>query len=51
VINFDTMVSEGMIAAADRDLFQFVETAEEAWHHIARFWGLSSIEMVKAAAD
>ncbi len=51
VINFDTMVDEGMIAPADKDLFQFVETAEEAWYHIARFWGLSSIEMVKAAAD
>ncbi|PKU26496.1 TIGR00730 family Rossman fold protein [Telmatospirillum siberiense] len=51
VINFDTMVNEGMIAPADKDLFEFVETAEEAWHHIARFWGLSSLEMVKAATD
>ncbi|HIJ38079.1 MAG TPA: LOG family protein [Rhodospirillaceae bacterium] len=42
VINFDTMISEGMIDAADKDIFQFVETAEEAWHHIARFWNLPS---------
>ncbi len=41
VINLDTMVNEGMIAAADKDLFLYVETAEEAWHHIARFWNLS----------
>jgi hypothetical protein len=38
VINFDTMVSEGMILPADKDIFEFVETAEEAWHHISRFW-------------
>ncbi len=42
VINFDTMVSEGMITAADKDIFQFVETAEEAWHHIAAFWGITN---------
>lgn len=40
VINFDTMASEGMIAHKDKELFQFVETAEEAWLHIARFWNL-----------
>ena len=40
VINLETMVSEGMIAPHDRDIFQFVETAEEAWHHIAEFWSL-----------
>lgn len=40
VINFDTMASEGMIAPRDKELFQFVETAEEAWLHIARFWNL-----------
>jgi len=41
VINFETMVSEGMIAPEDKDIFQFVETAEEAWHHIADFWKLA----------
>jgi len=40
VINFETMVSEGMIAPEDKDIFQFVETAEEAWHHIVEFWKL-----------
>ncbi|MDR3325838.1 MAG: LOG family protein [Rhodospirillaceae bacterium] len=38
VINFDVMVSEGMITETDEDLFKFVETAEEAWNHIASFW-------------
>ena len=42
VINFDAMVGEGMIDAHDKDLFQFVETAEEAWEHIAAFWGLKT---------
>lgn len=51
VINFDTMVSEGMIAQADKDLFEFVETAEEAWLHIARFWGLTSVDMVTTGSD
>lgn len=42
VINLDTMVSEGMIAPADKNIFQFVETAEEAWQRIAEFWGVGS---------
>jgi uncharacterized protein (TIGR00730 family) len=40
VINFETMASEGMISPQDKDMFRFVETAEEAWHHIAEFWKL-----------
>ena len=44
VINFDTMVSEGMIDPADKDIFKFVETAEEAWLHIARFYNLDEAE-------
>lgn len=31
VINFDALVEEGMIAEADLSLFQFVDSAEEAW--------------------
>jgi len=42
VINLETMVSEGMIAPEDKDIFQFVETAEEAWHHIASFWSIKA---------
>ncbi|HIJ61314.1 MAG TPA: TIGR00730 family Rossman fold protein [Rhodospirillaceae bacterium] len=40
ILNLDAMVNEGMIDANDKAIFQYVETAEEAWHHIARFWGL-----------
>ncbi len=31
IINFEALVEHGMIARSDLDLFQFAETAEEAW--------------------
>jgi uncharacterized protein (TIGR00730 family) len=31
LINFDALVEEGMIGAADLALFSFADTAEEAW--------------------
>jgi uncharacterized protein (TIGR00730 family) len=31
IINFDALVDEGMVAEEDLSLFQFVESAEEAW--------------------
>jgi uncharacterized protein (TIGR00730 family) len=34
IIRFDAMVDEGMIAEEDLSLFQFVESAEEAWRII-----------------
>jgi uncharacterized protein (TIGR00730 family) len=40
VINIDTMIAEGMAGAADKDLFTFVETAEEAWSFIVKFYSL-----------
>ena len=40
VINMDAMVGEGMITAEDKDLFVFVETADEAWAYIADFYCL-----------
>lgn len=40
LINFDMMVQEGMISPEDLMLFQYVETAEEAWQQIADFYGL-----------
>lgn len=39
VVNLDVMVEEGMIAPEDKHIFRFVETAEEAWQHIAEFYG------------
>src|SRR6476659_2990740 len=36
VINFRTLVDEGMIAPADLDLFSYVENAEEAWRQLVK---------------
>jgi hypothetical protein len=36
VINFDALVAEGTISPKDLDLFQYVESAEEAWKIISR---------------
>lgn len=37
LINFDFLVTEGMIAAEDRELFVFAETADEIWNHVLRW--------------
>jgi predicted Rossmann-fold nucleotide-binding protein len=34
VVDIDFLVDEGMLARADRDLFQFCETASDAWRYI-----------------
>ena len=36
VLRFDFLVEEGMISKEDADLFCYAETAEEAWHILAR---------------
>ena len=36
VWNFDALVRHGMVAAADLDLFEIVDTAEEAWESLRR---------------
>ncbi len=36
VINFNALVEEGTISPKDLDLFQFVETAEDAWEIISQ---------------
>lgn len=38
IINFDALVDEGVISMKDLQLFQFVESAEEAWAAIADFY-------------
>ena len=38
VIDFDALAEEGVISPADLSLFQFVETAEEAWDVIRKFY-------------
>ena len=42
IIRFETLVEEGTISPKDLELFQYVETAEEAWEEIARSEGLLS---------
>lgn len=38
-VNFDFLVAEGVIALKDKDIFRYVETAEEAWQYIVDFYG------------
>ncbi|MBS7702574.1 LOG family protein [Chelatococcus asaccharovorans] len=45
VINFQTMVDEGTISAADCELFGFAETAEGAWSELLRL----GLDVVTAA--
>jgi uncharacterized protein (TIGR00730 family) len=40
MINFDGLVEEGVISPGDVDLFQIVETADEAWAIIAEEYGV-----------
>jgi uncharacterized protein (TIGR00730 family) len=40
LINFDMMVEEGVISAADLDLFQFADDPETAWNLIRTFYRL-----------
>ena len=41
VVNFEELMLEGVISPRDLELFQFVETAEEAWHAICGFYEVS----------
>ncbi|PQM26836.1 lysine decarboxylase [Sphingopyxis lindanitolerans] len=41
VVNFEALVEEGVVSARDLGLFQFVETAEEAWGIIQDFYANS----------
>ncbi|WP_298300980.1 TIGR00730 family Rossman fold protein [uncultured Erythrobacter sp.] len=40
VIDFQAIAEEGTISKKDLDLFHWCETADEAWEHIAEFYGL-----------
>jgi len=42
LINFDLLVEEGVIAAADLELFSFVDTPEAAWGAIQSFYRLEN---------
>ncbi|MGZ8418797.1 MAG: LOG family protein, partial [Allosphingosinicella sp.] len=38
VIDFNALVEEGVVAPDDLKLFTFVDTAEEAWEHVCRYY-------------
>ena len=38
VVGFEALVEEGVIAPRDLELFHFVDTAEEAWEHVRKWW-------------
>ena len=38
IVDFQGLVEEGTVSAADLELFHWCETADEAWEHIARFY-------------
>jgi len=40
ILNFEGLVEEGTISEKDLSLFQFVETADEAWEFITNFYEL-----------
>jgi uncharacterized protein (TIGR00730 family) len=44
VINFEELMLEGVISPKDLDLFQFVETAEDAWREISIFYELEACD-------
>lgn len=44
LIDFDFMVSEGVIDPEDAELFKYADTAEEAWHIIRDFYAENKAE-------
>ena len=38
VVNFDALAEEGVISRKDLDLFHFVETAQEGWDYVRKWW-------------
>ena len=42
LIDFEHLVETGMIAPEDRQLFHYVETADQAWHLLAAEYGLGN---------
>jgi predicted Rossmann-fold nucleotide-binding protein len=40
VVNFEALAEEGTVSPEDMELFQIVETADEAWAIIVEFYDL-----------
>jgi uncharacterized protein (TIGR00730 family) len=41
VVNFEELAAEGVINHQDLDLFTMVETADEAWDHVKKFYSIN----------
>ena len=50
LINFEHLVDTGMISAGDLSLFNFVETAEQAWDCLAAYYGFGAAPAPAVAA-
>ncbi len=48
-INFPHLVDSGMVSAVDMGLFQFVETAEQAWACLAQHYGFDELPTAMGA--
>lgn len=42
LLNLDVLVQEGMIGAPDVRLLHYADTPQDAWQHIARYYGLTA---------
>ena len=42
VVNFEAIAEEGTISKKDLDLFKWCESADDAWAHIAQYYGLET---------
>ena len=51
LINFEHLVDTGMISASDLSLFNFVETAEQAWDCLAAHYGFDAAPAVAATGE
>ena len=51
LIDFQHLVDTGMIGPGDLNLFRFVETAEEAWEHLAAFYGFDAAAPAEETLD
>ncbi len=45
IIDFEELMLEGVISPPDIDLFQMVESADEAWREIQAFYDLGAVEI------
>jgi hypothetical protein len=50
-VDFDLLAEEAMVMPSDRDLFDFAETAEEAWQKILRWYEERDLSLFDTATE